>query len=69
MTHRPILTRSPLDINVLALVKGRERYVILYTDAQRGEAMRTLGRWASDPGLAFTFYDAAVLGGKIRKGT
>lgn len=31
------------DINVLALVKGAERYVFLYDDANRAEALRVLG--------------------------
>jgi len=55
------------DINVLALVKGGERYVFLYDDASRAETLRTLGRYASNPELSFTWYDAAVLSQKIRQ--
>ena len=55
------------DINVLALVKGTERYVFLYDDANRAETLRTLGRFASNPELSFTWYDAAVLSQKIRQ--
>ena len=55
------------DINVLALVKGAERYVFLYDDASRAEALRVLGRFASNPELSFTWYDAAVLSQKIRQ--
>jgi hypothetical protein len=55
------------DINVLALVKGAERYVFLYDDASRAEALRVLGRYASNPELSFTWYDAAVLSQKIRQ--
>ena len=55
------------DINVLALVKGRERYVFLYDDANRAETLRTLGRFASNPSLSFTWYDAAVLSQRIRQ--
>jgi hypothetical protein len=54
------------DINVLALVKGKERYVILYEDSQQADALRTLGRYAANPELSFSWYDAAVLGKKIR---
>ncbi len=54
------------EVNVLALVKGEERYVLLYTDDNRAEALRVLGRFASDPDLSFTWYDAAVLSQKIR---
>jgi hypothetical protein len=55
------------DINVLALVKGAERYVFLYDDASRAETLRILGRYASNPDLSFTWYDAAVLSQKIRQ--
>ena len=55
------------DINVLALVKGSERYVFLYDDSSRAETLRTLGRFASNPDLSFTWYDAAVLSQKIRQ--
>jgi hypothetical protein len=57
------------DINVLALVKGRERYIFLYEDSQRAEALRVLGRFASNPELSFTWYDAAVLSQKVRNST
>lgn len=55
------------EINVLALVKGQERYVFLYDDESRAEALRVLGRYASNPELSFTWYDAAVLSQKIRQ--
>ncbi len=55
------------DINVLALVKGAERYVFLYDDSSRAETLRVLGRYASNPELSFTWYDAAVLSQKIRQ--
>jgi hypothetical protein len=55
------------DINVLALVKGKERYIFLFDDSNRSEALRTLGRYASNPDLSFTWYDAAVLSQKIRQ--
>ena len=69
--HHVITKRSKLvvshDINVLALVKGEERYVFLYDENSRAEALRTLGRFASDPELSFSWYDAAVLGQKVRR--
>jgi hypothetical protein len=55
------------DINVLALIKGKERYIFLYDDSQRAEALRSLGRHASNPELSFSWYDAAVLSQKIRQ--
>ena len=55
------------DINVLALVKGKERYIFLYDDDNRSKALRTLGRYASNAELSFSWYDAAVLSQKIRR--
>ncbi len=55
------------DINVLAIVKGEERYVFLYDDSRRAQTLRTLGRYASNPDLSFSWYDAAVLSQKIRE--
>lgn len=55
------------DINVLALVKGKERYIFLFDDENRSETLRTLGRYASNQDLSFTWYDAAVLSQKIRQ--
>lgn len=55
------------EINVLALVKGDERYVFVYSEETRSETMRTLGRYASNPELSFSWYDAAVLSQKMRR--
>ena len=55
------------DINVLAMVKGNERYVFLFDDESRGETLRLLGRYASNPDLSFTWQDAAVLSQRIRQ--
>jgi len=55
------------DINVVALVKGSERYIFLYDDGNRAQALRVLGRYASNPELSFTWYDAAILSQKIRR--
>ena len=55
------------EVNVLALVKGKERYVFLYNDSNQSELLRTFGRYASDPELSFSWYDAAVLSQKLRR--
>lgn len=55
------------EINVLAMVKGEERYIFLYDDEHRVETLRMLGRYAADPQLSFSWYDAAVLSKKIRE--
>ena len=59
--------RTAEDVNVLVLIKGGERYIFLYRDSSRAETLRTLGRYASNPELSFTWYDAAVLSQKIRQ--
>jgi len=55
------------EINVLALVKGNERYVFLFDDDNRVEMLRQLGRFAANPELSFTWYDAAVMSQKVRE--
>lgn len=41
MTNR---LEHPEDRNVLILVKGDERYVFVYEDADRSEVLRTIGQ-------------------------
>lgn len=54
-------------VNVLALVKDGERYVFLYDDDSTTTLMQTLGKFASNTELSFTWYDAAVLSQKVRQ--
>jgi hypothetical protein len=54
-------------INVLALVRGEERYVFLYDDESADQLLRTLGEYAADPELSFSWYDAAVMSQRIAK--
>ncbi|MBS0201791.1 MAG: hypothetical protein JSS49_02745 [Planctomycetes bacterium] len=58
---------SQQGINVLALLKGEERYVFLYDDRSIDQVLQTLGRYAADPELSFSWYDAAVLSQRVRK--
>lgn len=55
------------NVNVIALVKDGERYVFLYDDRSVAQLLQTLGRYAADPELNFTWYDAAVLSQKVRR--
>ena len=55
------------NINVLARVKGEEKYIFLFNDQNRNTTLRQLGRYASNPDLSFTWYDAAVMSQKVRK--
>lgn len=58
------------EVNVLSLVKGDERYVFIWSCSEdyTTQVLRTLGRYASNPELNCTWYDAAVLSHKIRAG-
>lgn len=55
------------EINILALVKGCERYVFFFDDENRMETLRQIGRFAANPELSFSWYDAAVLSQKVRQ--
>jgi len=54
-------------VNVLALIKGEERYVFLYDDESADQLLRTMGQYAADPDLSFSWYDAAVMSQRIAK--
>ena len=49
------------ELNVLALVKGVERYVYVFDDAGRGRLREALAAHASDPELSLNWADAQTL--------
>jgi hypothetical protein len=53
--------------NVLALIKGSERYVFVYDDDSRETLLEAFQANAADAELSFTWYDAAVLTEKARE--
>jgi hypothetical protein len=55
------------DIRAVCMFLGDERYTLLFTVATRTEALRQLGRWASNPDLSFTWFDAATMSQAIRE--
>jgi hypothetical protein len=55
------------ELNVLALIKGTERYVFVYDDESRALLIDALRDQAADPALTFTWFDAAVLTEKARE--
>lgn len=55
------------SVNVLALVKDGERFVFLYDESSIASLLQTLGRYAADPEMSFSWYDAAVLSQKVRR--
>ena len=57
----------PHEFNVLALIKGQERYIYVYDDASRRELIDSFRDQAADPHLSFSWFDAAVLSDKARE--
>lgn len=55
------------EFNVLALIKGEERYVYVYDDASRAPLLETLRTQAEDPNLSLNWFDVAVLTQKARE--
>lgn len=55
------------ELNVLALVKGEERYVFLYEDESQPALIELFREWAADPALSFNWFDVAVLTEKSRQ--
>jgi hypothetical protein len=55
------------EFNVLALIKGDERYIFVYDDASRQPLIDAFRDQAADPRVSFTWFDAAVLTDKARE--
>jgi len=55
------------SVNVIALVKDGERYVFLFDQESAPQLLQTLGKYAADPELNFSWYDAAVLSQRVRR--
>jgi hypothetical protein len=57
----------PRAFNVLALIKGNERYVFVYDDDSRQPLLDTFRAYAADQELSFNWFDAAVMTEKSRE--
>lgn len=55
------------EFNVLALVKGAERYVFIYDDESWEPLIDAFRDQAADPELSLSWFDAAVLTEKARE--
>lgn len=55
------------EFNVLALIKGQERYIFVYDDDSRPELIDAFRDQAADPRLSLNWFDAAVLTEKARQ--
>jgi hypothetical protein len=54
------------EFNVLALIKGNERYVFVYDDRSRQALIDNFRDLAADPDTSFNWFDAAVLTDRAR---
>ncbi len=54
-------------LNIVALVRGADRYMIVYDADNKAEALRQLGRWACNKELNFDWMDAARLSQALHK--
>jgi hypothetical protein len=57
------------EFNVLALIKGNERYIYLYDDDSRDCLVDAFRDHAADPRLSLSWFDAAVLTDKVKEQT
>jgi hypothetical protein len=55
------------EVNVLALVKGKERFVFVYDDASQSLAIDAIRDAAADPEIGLNWFDAAVLTDRARQ--
>lgn len=55
------------EYNVLALIKGADKYVYIYDDDSRQALIDTFRDQAADPRLSLNWFDAAVLTDKARE--
>jgi hypothetical protein len=55
------------DLNVLALIKGTERYVYVYDDPSRDLLLEVFRTQAADPQSNLNWFDASVLTEKARE--
>ncbi len=49
------------DVYIIALIRGRERYIWLYDDAHAPDAIATSHRFALDPSLSFSVDDCRLI--------
>ena len=52
--------------NVLALIKGDERFIFVYDDDSHDALIDDIRHKAADPAVALNWFDAAVLTERVR---
>jgi hypothetical protein len=51
----------PIELNILALIKGDEKYVFVYDDCGQEQLLDTFREQAGDARLSLSWFDAGVL--------
>ncbi len=54
------------ELNVLALIKGDERFIFVYDDDSTETLIEDIRNQAADPAVALNWFDAAVLTERVR---
>lgn len=54
------------ELNVLALIKGDERFIFVYDDDSRDALVEDLRNKAADPAVGLNWFDVAVLTERVR---
>jgi len=54
------------ELNVLALIKGEERYIFVYDDESSDVLINEIRDKAANPNIRINWFDAAVLTERIR---
>ena len=55
------------ELSVLALIKGKERFIYVYDDASRDVLIDLFRDQAADPHVSLSWFDAAVLTERARQ--
>ena len=54
------------ELNVLALIKGDERFIFVYDDESKESLIDDIRHSAADPAVALNWFDATVLTERVR---
>ncbi len=54
------------ELNVLALIKGQERFIFVYDDESVDTLIDEIRNQAADPAVTLNWFDAAVLTQRVR---
>ncbi len=54
------------ELNVLALIKGDERFIFVYDDESKESLIDDFRHAAADPAVALNWFDASVLTERVR---